>query len=212
MNIFRFLGDLAHLVSIFLLIHTIEKNKSANGLSLKTQVLYMIVYITRYTDLFTKFYSVYNTLMKITFLVSQAYIIFLIAKKYIKNTKIEVDTFPIRYLFAAAALFALIFTQKYTVGGIVWSFSLWLESVAIIPQLYILQRTGEAENITTHYIAALGIYRALYIPNWIWRYLVEGKFNYVSVLSGVVQTLVYTDFFYIYWQKVLKGKKFSLPV
>lgn len=33
-----------------------------------------------------------------------------------------------------------------------------------------LQRTGEAETITTHYLAALGVYRALYIPNWIYRY------------------------------------------
>jgi len=32
-----------------------------------------------------------------------------------------------------------------------------------------LQRTGEAETITTHYIAALGIYRTLYIPNWVYR-------------------------------------------
>lgn len=212
MNIFRFFGDLAHLASILILIQTIETNKSANGLSLKTQILYMVVYATRYLDLFTKFYSVYNTVMKITFLLSQGYIIYLITKKYSKNTKIESDTFPVRYLVAAAAVFAVIFTQKYTLKSIIMSFLLWLELVAIIPQLYILQRNGEAENITTHYIAALGIYRALYIPNWIWRYLSEDKFNYVAVLLGVVQTLVYSDFFYIYWQKVLKGKKFSLPV
>lgn len=32
-----------------------------------------------------------------------------------------------------------------------------------------LQRTGEAETITTHYLAALGLYRGLYIPNWMYR-------------------------------------------
>jgi hypothetical protein len=53
---------------------------------------------------------------------------------------------------------------------IMWSFSIFLESVAILPQLFMLQRTGEAETITTHYLAALGAYRALYIPNWIYRY------------------------------------------
>ncbi|CAN3359972.1 ER lumen protein-retaining receptor [Diutina catenulata] len=212
MNIFRFLGDLSHLASIFILLYAIETNKSANGVSLKTQVLYLAVYLTRYKDLLTKFYSVYNTLMKLTFIVSQAYIVYLIAKKYSKNTKIEVDTFPVKYSFAAASVFALIFTHHYTVSEIVWSFSLWLESIAIIPQLYILQRTGEAENITVHYIFALGIYRALYIPNWIVRYLYESHFDYVSVLSGVVQTIIYSDFFYIYYQKVFKGQKFSLPV
>ena len=34
-----------------------------------------------------------------------------------------------------------------------------------------LQRTGEAETITTHYLAALGVYRALYIPNWVYRFV-----------------------------------------
>lgn len=52
---------------------------------------------------------------------------------------------------------------------ILWSFSIFLEAVAILPQLFMLQRTGEAETITTHYLAALGAYRALYIPNWIYR-------------------------------------------
>ena len=30
-----------------------------------------------------------------------------------------------------------------------WAFSIYLEAVAILPQLFILQRTGEAETITT---------------------------------------------------------------
>lgn len=83
-----------------------------------------------------------------------------------------------------------------------WAFSIWLESVAILPQLFMLQRTGEAETITTHYLFALGIYRALYIPNWIWRYLAEGGYwDPIPVLAGIVQTILYSDFFYIYYTK-----------
>lgn len=66
-----------------------------------------------------------------------------------------------------------------------WAFSIWLESVAILPQLFMLQRTGEAETITTHYLFALGAYRALYIPNWIWRYFSEGGYwDPIPVLAG----------------------------
>ena len=83
-----------------------------------------------------------------------------------------------------------------------WAFSLWLESVAILPQLFMLQRTGEAETITTHYLAALGIYRALYIPNWIYKYAVGQKIEWIAVVAGIVQTVLYSDFFYIYWTKV----------
>lgn len=112
-----------------------------------------------------------------------------------------------------------------------WAFSIWLEAVAILPQLFMLQRTGEAETITTHYLFALGAYRALYIPNWIYRWFTEGWFEPISVIAGLVQTVLYSDFFYIYYTKyvprnrlflggtklttnsrVFQGKKFNLPV
>lgn len=92
-----------------------------------------------------------------------------------------------------------------------WAFSIWLEAVAILPQLFMLQRTGEAETITTHYLAALGIYRALYIPNWIWRYFAEsGYWDPIAVLAGIVQTVLYSDFFYIYYTKFVLSKSSSL--
>lgn len=82
----------------------------------------------------------------------------------------SIDTFKIEYILAPCILFSLLFNYKFTVAEVLWSFSIWLEALAILPQLFMLQRTGEAETITTHYLAALGLYRALYIPNWIYRY------------------------------------------
>lgn len=212
MNLFRLLGDLSHLASIFILLYSIEQNRSINGLSLKTQVLYVLVYLTRYSNLFFKFYSVYNTVLKIFFIGSSIYTVYLMTNKYQKTIKEHVDTFPIKYLLGGSLVLGVLFAQKYTPFEVLWSFSLWLEAVAILPQLFILQRTGEAENITTHYIFALGLYRALYIPNWIYRYFAEDYFDYNSVLAGLVQTAIYSDFFYIYYTKIMKGKKFELPV
>lgn len=94
-------------------------------------------------------------------------------------------------------------------GQILWAFSIWLESVAILPQLFMLQRTGEAETITTHYLFALGAYRALYIPNWIYRWFAEPTWNAdpIAVLAGVVQTVLYSDFFWIYYTKYVESRK-----
>ena len=64
-----------------------------------------------------------------------------------------------------------------------------------------VQRTGEAEAITTHYMAALGIYRGLYIINWIYRYFAEDSWDPIAVVAGIVQTVLYMDFFYIYFTK-----------
>jgi ER lumen protein retaining receptor len=67
-----------------------------------------------------------------------------------------------------------------------------------LPQLFQLSRTGEAETITAHYLAALGGYRALYILNWIYRYVAERHLDWISIIAGIVQTAIYGDFLYLY--------------
>jgi len=94
---------------------------------------------------------------------------------------------------------------------ILWTWSIYLESVAILPQLFMVSKTGEAETITSHYLFALGAYRGLYILNWIYRYVDESYYDLIAIFAGVVQTILYCDFFYLYVTKVLKGKKLQLP-
>jgi ER lumen protein retaining receptor len=87
MNVFRLCGDMAHLLSILVLLLKISGMRScrgalrrcpgllqpparagatpvsppcalcAAGVSLKTQELYLLVFVTRYLDLFTNFVS-----------------------------------------------------------------------------------------------------------------------------------------------------------
>lgn len=186
---------------------------SCSGISFKSQALYLIVYITRYLDLFWTFTdSTYNTIFKLLFLGSSGYTIYLMTTAYKPTHDPNLDTFRVQYLLGGSLVLAVLFPYSYTPAEILWAFSIWLESVAILPQLFLLQRTGEAETITTHYLFALGSYRALYIPNWIYRWFAEGHWEPISVLAGIVQTVLYSDFFWIYYTKVLKGKKFALPV
>ncbi|KAK4908600.1 endoplasmic reticulum retention protein [Elasticomyces elasticus] len=167
----------------------------------------------RIVDLFWSFTSsAWNTILKLIFLASQGYIVYLMLNDYKPTHDPNLDTFRISYLLGAAAVLALLFPYAYTPAEILWAFSLWLESVAILPQLFMLQRTGEAETITTHYLAALGVYRALYIPNWIVRYVSEGFFDPIPVFAGIIQTVLYSDFGWIYYTKVMQGKSFKLPV
>jgi len=70
-----------------------------------------------------------------------------------------------------------------------------------MPQLYMISRTGEAETITSHYLFALGLYRALYIANWVWRFYMEDFYDWIAIVAGCVQTALYCDFFYLYITK-----------
>lgn len=86
MNLFRITADLAHAVAIVILILKIWKSRSCegkilfekhvknktknqiSGISGRSQLLFAVVFFTRYLDLFTSFYSLYNTVMKVFFL------------------------------------------------------------------------------------------------------------------------------------------------
>ncbi|RZC36233.1 ER lumen protein retaining receptor [Asbolus verrucosus] len=211
MNIFRLTGDLAHLLAIIILLLKIWKTRSCAGISGKSQILFAIVYTTRYLDLVTTFVSAYNTLMKIFFLASSYATMYLIYIKFKATYDHNHDTFRIEFLVAPAFVLAMLITHAYTLLEVLWTFSIYLESVAILPQLFMVSKTGEAESITSHYLFALGSYRALYILNWIYRYVMENNYDLIAIVAGIVQTVLYCDFFYLYVTKVLKGKKLQLP-
>ncbi|KAL8952653.1 MAG: hypothetical protein Q9222_001459 [Ikaeria aurantiellina] len=214
MNLFRILADLCHLASILILLQKMKSSSSCSGISFKSQALYLMVYVTRYLDIFWTLTSgsLWNTTFKILFLASQSYVIYLMLNDYKPTHDPNIDTFKVQYLLGGSAVLAVLFPYRYQFSEILWACSIWLESVAILPQLFMLQRTGEAETITTHYLFALGLYRALYIPNWLYRYFSEGYVDQIPWIAGTIQTILYSDFFWIYYTKVLQGKKFNLPV
>lgn len=115
------------------------------------------------------------------------------------------------FLLIPALALALLINHELTVLEVLWTFSIYLESVAILPQLFLVSKTGEAESITSHYLFALGSYRGLYLLNWVYRYYVEDYLELIAIIAGLVQTVLYCDFFYLYITKVLKGKKLQLP-
>ncbi|KAM6956971.1 ER lumen protein-retaining receptor 3 [Aplochiton taeniatus] len=213
MNIFRLAGDVSHLVAIIILFLKIWRSKSCAGISGKSQVLFALVFITRYLDLFSSFISIYNTVMKVVFLGLAFATVYLIYFRFKNTFDSENDSFRVEFLLVPVAGLSFLENYAFAPLEILWTFSIYLESVAILPQLFMITKTGEAESITTHYLFFLGLYRALYLANWVWRYHTEGFFDQIAVVSGVVQTIFYCDFFYLYVTRVLRGNaKMGLPM
>ncbi|KAM2678326.1 hypothetical protein EV1_004760 [Malus domestica] len=146
----------------------------------------------------------------------------------------ELDTFRHYFLIAGCFLLALLVNEKFTfqeerqifrhsrLGMIVmvnwnyfqvlWAFSIYSEAVSIIPQLVLLQRSGNVDNLTGQYVFLLGAYRALYILNWIYRYFTEPHFSrWIACIAGLVQTALYADFFYYYSLSWKNNAKLQLP-
>ncbi|EKG06357.1 ER lumen retaining receptor protein, putative [Trypanosoma cruzi] len=212
MNYLRTFGDMLHLLAIIILLGKMLRQRSAAGLSLKTQFLFALVFTTRYLDLFTSFLSLYNTLMKIFFLTTSWHICYLMRNKspWKATYDHENDTFRIRYLIVPCIVLALLFHGRPRGGWLMdflWAFSQYLEAVAILPQIFLLEYTERYEALTSHYLAAMGAYRFFYLLHWIHRYLVLDRVNVVSVSAGLLQTVLYVDFFYHYLTQVVRRAK-----
>lgn len=171
------------------------------GISGKSQILFTVVYISRYLDLFTTYISLYNSVMKLVFLGASGATIYLIYLKFRATYDHNHDSFRIEFLLVPCALLALLINHDFSLMEILWTFSIYLESVAILPQLFLVSKTGEAESITSHYLFALGSYRALYLLNWVYRYFSEAHYDLIVIFAGIVQTILYCDFFYLYITK-----------
>lgn len=214
MNIFRIAGDMTHLLSFIVLLAKIRSNRSCRGISLKTQQLYALVFVCRYLDIFTNFLSLYNSIMKLIFLsCTFAILYYMMHDRVVKQTyDKEQDTFRSWTLIAACAALSLLIHLKLSIMELLWTFSIYLEAVAILPQLFLLQRTQNIDNMTADYIFLLGSYRALYILNWIYRHATEHRYRqWIVWVPGIVQTALYADFFYYYVKSWKTNERLKLP-
>lgn len=82
-----------------------------------------------------------------------------------------------------------------------WTFSIELESVCVLPQLQLLRQTSVPTVLDSYYLVTLGSYRLFYIINWIYRGATERYFEPVSFIFGIIQTLLYVDFAWVYYSR-----------
>lgn len=124
-NVFRFSGDLLHVLSIILLWNKIQKTRSCSGLSLKSQLLFFAVYIMRYLDLFTFLFHrmqlkhLYNAAMKCLFIGSQAAVLYQMWYRYRPTYNAKLDTVRVEFILLPCVVLAFFFMENDPRGGVV---------------------------------------------------------------------------------------------
>ncbi len=223
-EIFRYIGDGLHLASMLLLLNLIIKKKSCIGISFRTQELFLIVFLSRYSELlFMGISSYYLFAMKMIFISLTAYTMFLMkCKNPISMTYNGIhDNFPHYYtIIPISIVLTFIFHITFTYHPIysyVWSFSIILEAFAMIPQLYMIRRASEIEVFSTTFIVCLGLYRFFYVVNWSLRlwfdsYYLNSSATHLEIFFGVIQTVVVSDFIMKYFQALKKENSSVIPI
>ena len=130
--------------------------------------MYLVVFLTRYIDLLMGWKTLYLFLMKIFFIAFTAYTIHLMRfkKPYCLSYDRDSDSFPHYYLYLGSLFLAVIIHKSLNPIDFVWSFSIWLEALSILPQLSMINKLKDIENITAHYVLFLGLYRIFYVFHW----------------------------------------------
>lgn len=192
-------GDASHLLAYIILFVKIWKTNSCAGISGKSQILFAIAYLCRYLDLFITFGSDYDSFRKILFIEVTLITCYLIYSKFHESYDSELDSFWIEWLIIPA--YALTYVSNYDdLIDLLWIYSIYLESVAILPQFHLIWETGKAENTVLCYLVALTASRGFYSMDLAWRYVTEQYYSTILINAGVVQTVSYIIFFCVYAQ------------
>ena len=91
MDVFQLIGDFLHLIAVLMLLLKIMANKNVIGLSYKTQEIYLVVFLTRYSDMVLENHwgSLYFNLMRFLFIGITVYTIYLM--KFKRPYKLSYD-------------------------------------------------------------------------------------------------------------------------
>ena len=93
----------------------IDSNVCRSGVSGKSVLLYAVVFTCRYLDLFTHFVSLYNSVMKVIYLVSTYFTLYLIYRKFKPTYDRNHDTFRIEFLLLPSAVLALLWNHEFSI-------------------------------------------------------------------------------------------------
>ncbi|XP_059135888.1 ER lumen protein-retaining receptor 1-like [Peromyscus eremicus] len=144
MNLFRFLGDLSHLLAIILLLLKIWKSRSCAGISGKSQVLFAVVFTARYLDLFTNYISLYNTCMKVVYIACSFTTVWMIYSKFKATYDGNHDTFRVEFLVVPTAVLAFLVNHDFTPleVGFCWDRRGWVAGAADSRPSQVFPRQG----------------------------------------------------------------------
>ncbi|KAK8959166.1 ER lumen protein retaining receptor [Platanthera guangdongensis] len=222
-NHFFVASEAVHAAGIFVLIYKLSSKKTCSGLSLKFQELTAIFLAVRFYCSIVIEKDIHTVLDLLT-LLSTLWVIYMMRFKLNSSYTKELDNIPRYYLLIPSIVLAIFihpFMYKHYTRFL-WAFSVYLESLSVLPQLRLMQNAKMVEPFTAHYVFALGVARFLNSAHWIIK-VVDTRGSFLTgsssavfwtpavLLAELVQTLILADFCYYYIKSAMLGQLMRLP-
>lgn len=232
-------GSLSRMFGFGILNFKTFKTKKATGISVKTLQLYCLTFACRLTSIIRhEGYLPYDKsgdwLYHVIEFMSLAFVgtaLWGCLVPFKKSYQAEFDKFGemhvplgwgVIYLIIPCFILAIMIhpgLNQDFLSDVSWTFAMYLESVALVPQLYMFQKqnTGIVELLTAHFVAALGVGRIFEFTFWLYSYHELAHKNgsnyagYLALISQFCQILLMCDFFWYYYVAVKNATPLVLP-
>jgi len=216
-------------LGFFLLNQKVRKQKSCEGLSSKTLEMYCLFLVFRLgSTLFKNGYLpvdrsgdwVYQVADIGTLLVV-LHLLYAMHRKHPDTYDKANDSLPIFNFLPACVLLAVFVHGDLNDSpffDVIWTISMYLDTIAMLPQLYLMMKKGgEVEALTSHFVACLFVSRACSFAFWFYGYVEispAGSHNAAGlmiILAHSLQLFLCADFMYYYVRSVVKQSRLALP-
>jgi len=242
---FSFLLTLSAFLRFFgfgLLNYKVWTEKTVAGLSVKTLEVYVLVFINRLVSIlrheqylpFDRSGDWFYHTVEIFSLFAVCLAIYGVFKPFRATYEESNDKFGaylipsqlgVVYLILPCLILAIFFhpsLNKEFLADTAWTNSMYLEAVAMLPQIYMFQRKaandkGTVEPLIGHTMFALGFSRIGELVFWLSSFTELADQSggsmpgYVVLFSQIIHLIVMADYFYYYFRSMSKGVPMELP-
>jgi ER lumen protein retaining receptor len=223
------LGSGVQCLGFYTLIAKVQWQKSMHGISEKTLKIYAAVFTLRLMS--TLLYSGYLPVDRSGDFVYQfadalslacvLKLIHMIRHVYVSSYQAECDTMDILRLIPGCVVFAVFIHGNLNNSFLfdtIWTLSMNLDTVALLPQLWMLSKLGEVECMTSHFVFAMIVSRTCAFAFWWYGYTELARSRgpnlagWQLLAAHGLQLLLSLDFLYYYAISKIRGHKMQLPV
>lgn len=224
---FSFLLTASSLVSMFsflMVLIAIQTGKSVKGVSLKMMECYILVFFCRAIAIIPfEGYLPYDKSGDWLYQLCEGFclclsgcIVYCCRVQYASTYDPAADHMNHLYLLGPTLVIALVLhphLNNNMISDIAWAFALYLESVTVLPQLFMFMQEGKAQAHTSHFLAAQALARLMSFIFWASsfselsnpnHYIKRFVGNWVVIIQ-LIQLIIMGDFIYHYIRCLQRG-------
>eukprot|EP00922_Rhytidocystis_sp_ex-Travisia-forbesii_P053267 GHVS01078986.1.p1 GENE.GHVS01078986.1~~GHVS01078986.1.p1 ORF type:complete len:217 (-),score=4.37 GHVS01078986.1:734-1384(-) len=206
-------GYAIHFLASALLLFKICQNKSIYGLAVDTQVCFLLSTVSRCVWSFdTRLIETWVAHVELccSTLIAVVLVYYMVMYRHTQARSVS-WMISIATLTPGAACLALLMHP-----GRVWfsiqvlvAFTIYLEAVALLPQLWLMRRMVEIESLTSFYVFLLILSRVMRLLFWLSLY-VQGEHFVGLFVADAVHCLLSADYFLQWCRRLRHGSSLLL--